>query len=245
MNARAYTGLSQKCLRVFVARAVSRTGKASRRTDIKSSPRGMQVPRTRRPPTRASAVAERKRAGHRAGAGTANDRARAPAGTSRREPRPAGPHGGRRPPVCSCNGSHVTEPFHPAYASRICNTWMALASCPARQGSSDDVGEAGLLRIPHRLAQLRGAGREQSDRLSDIAPGCGRADPEPDRELNQRLAFPQVSQDQKRPLPRVQLPPERPSRLPVPPDDPGREVNGLAGQSSQLSCGRLIFGPVH
>ena len=24
--------------------------------------------------------------------------------------------------------------FHPGYASRICNTWMALASCPARQG---------------------------------------------------------------------------------------------------------------
>jgi transposase len=24
--------------------------------------------------------------------------------------------------------------FHPAYASRVCNTWMALASCPARQG---------------------------------------------------------------------------------------------------------------
>jgi hypothetical protein len=27
------------------------------------------------------------------------------------------------------------EPFSSAYAtSRICNTWMALASCPARQG---------------------------------------------------------------------------------------------------------------
>ena len=24
--------------------------------------------------------------------------------------------------------------FHPAFASRICNTWMALASWPARQG---------------------------------------------------------------------------------------------------------------
>jgi hypothetical protein len=26
------------------------------------------------------------------------------------------------------------NPFHPGYASRICNTWMALASCPARYG---------------------------------------------------------------------------------------------------------------
>src|SRR5438034_4575973 len=28
----------------------------------------------------------------------------------------------------------ILNPFHPGYASRICNTWMALASCPARQG---------------------------------------------------------------------------------------------------------------
>jgi RNA polymerase sigma-70 factor (ECF subfamily) len=26
------------------------------------------------------------------------------------------------------------SPFHPAFASRTCKTWMALASCPARQG---------------------------------------------------------------------------------------------------------------
>jgi hypothetical protein len=31
------------------------------------------------------------------------------------------------------NGSAVNL-FHPAYASRVCNTWMALASWPARQG---------------------------------------------------------------------------------------------------------------
>jgi len=28
----------------------------------------------------------------------------------------------------------LSEPFHPGYASRICNTWMALASFPAFQG---------------------------------------------------------------------------------------------------------------
>ena len=38
----------------------------------------------------------------------------------------------------ACNGNLATgvpvNPFHPAFASRICNTWMALASWPARQG---------------------------------------------------------------------------------------------------------------
>ena len=28
----------------------------------------------------------------------------------------------------------TVNPFHPGYASRSCKTWMALASCPARQG---------------------------------------------------------------------------------------------------------------
>ena len=28
----------------------------------------------------------------------------------------------------------AVKPFHPVYSSRICNTWMALASSPARQG---------------------------------------------------------------------------------------------------------------
>jgi hypothetical protein len=28
----------------------------------------------------------------------------------------------------------LSEPFHPGYASRICNTWMALTSFPAFQG---------------------------------------------------------------------------------------------------------------
>jgi hypothetical protein len=30
--------------------------------------------------------------------------------------------------------SHIMSLFHPAFASRICSTWMALASWPARQG---------------------------------------------------------------------------------------------------------------
>src|ERR1700742_3694765 len=37
--------------------------------------------------------------------------------------------------------------FHPAYASRVCNTWMALASCPARQGQ-----QRSLRRILHVLS---------------------------------------------------------------------------------------------
>ena len=37
--------------------------------------------------------------------------------------------------------------FHPALASRICNTWMALASCPARQGQ-----QRSFRRILHVLS---------------------------------------------------------------------------------------------
>jgi len=63
------------------------------------------------------------------------------------------------------------------------------------------LGTHSLLRVPHRLAQLRGPGREQGDRLPGVPPGRGRADPEPRRELSERLAFPQLSQDQERLLP--------------------------------------------
>ncbi len=31
---------------------------------------------------------------------------------------------------------HLLNLFHPGWASRSCSTWMALASFPARQGSS-------------------------------------------------------------------------------------------------------------
>ena len=31
--------------------------------------------------------------------------------------------------------------FHPPFASRICNTWMALASCPARQRAAAELAE--------------------------------------------------------------------------------------------------------
>jgi hypothetical protein len=34
----------------------------------------------------------------------------------------------------SVNKPETVNLFHPGYASRICNTWMALASWPTRQG---------------------------------------------------------------------------------------------------------------
>jgi hypothetical protein len=54
--------------------------------------------------------------------------------------------------------------------------------------------------------------------------------PNPGRELGERLAFPQVSQDQQGLLAGVQLPPARTDRLAVAADDPGREGEGLARQ---------------
>jgi hypothetical protein len=59
----------------------------------------------------------------------------------------------------------------------------------------DDVGVPGLLRVPDRLAQLRGTGGQQSDGLAHISPGGGGADLEPGRQLGERLAFAQVRQE--------------------------------------------------
>jgi hypothetical protein len=94
----------------------------------------------------------------------------------------------------------------------------------------DHVGVAGSLRVPDRLAELRGAGREQRDGLVDVPPGRGRADPEPGRDLGERLALAQVDQHEQGLLARVQLPPDRPGRPAVPADDLGGEGEGLAGQ---------------
>ncbi len=94
----------------------------------------------------------------------------------------------------------------------------------------DHIGPAGFLRVPDRAAELRGAGLEQGHGLLDIPPGRGPADPEPRRQLRERLALAQVCQDQERLLPRAQLPLARPDRLAVPPDAPGREAESLTGQ---------------
>jgi hypothetical protein len=94
----------------------------------------------------------------------------------------------------------------------------------------DHVGVPGLLRVPDRLAELRRPGCEQRDDLLHVPPGRRGSHREPGRQLGERLALPQVGQDQQGLLAGVQLPPPRPDRLAVPPDDPGRIVQGLAGQ---------------
>ena len=94
----------------------------------------------------------------------------------------------------------------------------------------DDVGAACPFRVPDRLAKFRGTGSEQFHRLVDVPPGRGRADPEPCRELGERLALAQVRQYEQGLLPGAQLPPPRPDRPQVPADDPGHEGEGLARQ---------------
>jgi hypothetical protein len=94
----------------------------------------------------------------------------------------------------------------------------------------DHVRVPGLLRVPHRLAERRGPGCEQGHGLPDVPPGRGPADPETGCQVRERLAFAQVGEHEQGLLPGVQLPPPRPDRLQVPPDDPGRVVEGLAGQ---------------
>jgi hypothetical protein len=51
-------------------------------------------------------------------------------------------HDGARLQQAAASRRFTLNLFHPAFASRICNTWMALASCPARQGSSGACGES-------------------------------------------------------------------------------------------------------
>ena len=94
----------------------------------------------------------------------------------------------------------------------------------------DDAGAPGPVRVAERGAQLRGTGGEQFHRLVHVSPGRGPADAESGRQLGERLALAQVSQDEQGLLPGVQLPPPRPDGLQVAADDPRRVVEGLAGQ---------------
>ena len=94
----------------------------------------------------------------------------------------------------------------------------------------DDVGVTCPFSVPDRLAELRRPGREQFDDLVHVPPRRGPADPEPGRQLVERLAFAQVGEHEQGLLPRVQLPPPRPDRLQVPADDPGRVVQGPGRQ---------------
>ena len=96
--------------------------------------------------------------------------------------------------------------------------------------SEDDVSVPSLLRVPDRGAELRGAASEQFHGLVRVPPSCGPADPEPGRQLGERLAFPQVSQDEQGLLPGAELPPPRPDGLQVAADDSRRVVQRLAGQ---------------
>ena len=89
---------------------------------------------------------------------------------------------------------------------------------------------SGLLRVPDGRAELGCPGREQGDDLFHVPPGRRGSHREPGRQLGERLALAQVSKDEQGLLPRVQPAPARLDRLAVPADDPGRIVQGLAGQ---------------
>jgi hypothetical protein len=71
----------------------------------------------------------------------------------------------------------------------------------------DHVGVTCLLRVPDRLAELRGAGREQLHGLVHVPPCRGPADPEPCRDLGECVALLQVGEHEQGCLPGVQLPP--------------------------------------
>ncbi len=105
----------------------------------------------------------------------------------------------------------------------------------ARQAWRIRLGNRG---VPDRPAELRRPGRQQLHRLVHVPPGRGHTDPEPGRELGERLALAQVGQDQQSLPPGVQLPPQRPDRGPVAADDPGRVVEGLAGQPQRGTVGQ-------
>jgi hypothetical protein len=80
--------------------------------------------------------------------------------------------------------------------------------------------------VPDRLPQLRRPGREQLDDLVHVPPRRSPADPEPGRQLSERLPFAQLGEHEQGFLARVELPPPRPDRLQVPAGDPGGEVEG-------------------
>jgi hypothetical protein len=61
----------------------------------------------------------------------------------------------------------------------------------------DDIGVTCLLRVPGRGAEFRGAGGEELHRLVHVPPGGGPADPEPSRELGERLALAQVGEHEQ------------------------------------------------
>ena len=90
----------------------------------------------------------------------------------------------------------------------------------------DDVGVTCPFSVPDRLPELRCPGREQPGDLVHVPPRRGPPDPEPGRQIVERLPFAQAGEREQGFLARVELPPPRPDRLAVPADDPGGEVEG-------------------
>jgi hypothetical protein len=78
---------------------------------------------------------------------------------------------------------------------------------PDQRAVQDRERQPGLLRGPHRLPQLRGAGRRQRDGLGHVPPSGRRPYPEPGCDLRERLALAQVDQDEQGLLPGVELAP--------------------------------------
>jgi hypothetical protein len=65
----------------------------------------------------------------------------------------------------------MTGLFHPTFVSWICNTWMAFASCPARQGLPDDPYSLGMraLTAYHLAAGGYGQAQDAYGRLGGVA----------------------------------------------------------------------------
>jgi hypothetical protein len=101
---------------------------------------------------------------------------------------------------------------------------------PDQGAVQDHERVPGLLRGPHRLAQLRSVGRQQGDGLSHVALSGCRSYPEPGCHLRERLPLTQVHQDQQGLLAGVQLPPRRPDHRPVLANNPSDEGKGLVRQ---------------